>query len=143
MGVSWRDFEEHAPGLARAVRARFQSNQHHIIGTLRKSGAPRLSGTEVYIDDELRIGVMNDSRKLADLRRHGRAELHSAPLEEELIGGDARVSGNLVDDGPVEDLDGTYFRMEIDRVTLIQVADDELVVTTWTDTGGQKETRRR
>ncbi len=143
MGVSWSEFEADAPELAHAVKARFQSHAHHIVGTLRESGGPRLSGTEVYIGDELRVGVMSDSRKLADLLRDGRAEIHSAPLEEDLAGGDARVSGRLVEDGPVADLDGTYFRMELDRVTLIQVDDDELVVTTWTAADGQKEARRR
>lgn len=143
MAVSWSRFEADSSDLARKVKARFEAHRHHILGTLRSSGAPRLSGTEVEIDDEVRIGVMADSHKLADLRRDGRAELHSAPLEENLVGGDARIAGRLVEDGHVEDLDGYYFRYEIERVVLVQVAGDELVVTSWTEEGGTREKRRK
>jgi hypothetical protein len=143
MSVSWTQFETMAPDLAAAIEHRFASNRHHILGSLRRSGAPRLSGTEVYIGDDVRIGVMADSQKLGDLRRDGRVELHSAPLEEDLAHGDARISGRLVEDGPVGDQEGFYFRLEIDRALLVQVAGDELVVTSWSRDEGTKVTRRR
>ena len=44
-GVPWSRFEAEAPELAAAVQARFAAHIHHIIGTLRPDGSPRLSGT--------------------------------------------------------------------------------------------------
>lgn len=143
MAVSWSEFENQAPDLAHAVKARFAAHPHHILGTLRNSGAPRLNGTEVYIEDELRIGVMSNSRKLSDLRRDGRAEVHTAPLEDDLKQGDARVGGVFVEERPTDEADGFYFKFLVDKVVLTQVADDELVITSWTPQGGTKVTRRK
>ena len=67
-----------------------------IIGTIRADGAPRLSGTEVHVEDgQLRIGMMSDAHKLADVLRDPRVEVHSAPIELDLANGDAKVAGRL------------------------------------------------
>ena len=146
-GVSWRKFVEGAPELATRVRQRFEANLHHILGTIRADGSPRLSGTEVQIgEDELTIGMMPDSHKLADLRRDPRVELHSAPLEDDLATGDAKLSGRLVGIAPPDDPaapPGSFFRLAIERVSLVTVGSDELVFTTWSAGEGLREQRRR
>lgn len=140
--TGWETFAAADEALAAAVRDRFAANLHHVLGTLRPSGAPRLSGTEVTIDDHVRIGMMLDSQKLADVQRDPRVELHSAPLETDLAGGDARLTGRLVSDGPIEEIEGHAFLLDIERVTLIQVNADELVISTWTPGSGTEVIRR-
>lgn len=144
-GGAWTDLVAGAPGLARRVRARFEANLHHVIGTVRSDGAPRLSGTEVAFEDgDVRLGMMPRSRKLADVRRDPRVELHSAPLEEDLAQGDAKLSGTLVADDDVDaDGPGEYFSLQIHRAGLVRVADEELVFSVWTPRKGVRTIRRR
>ena len=145
-GSTWEVFTTDAPELARRVRARFTSNLHHVIGTLRPNGAPRLSGTEVDIGpDGVRIGMMAGSRKLADVRRDPRVEVHSAPLEENLAEGDAKLAGRLVevDSGEPEHAGAGRFELVLELVSLVRVDGDELVFATWQPGRGERQTRRR
>ena len=142
----WVRFLADAPDLARRIGDRFAANPHHVIGTVRSSGAPRLSGTEVTIRPTgVSIGMMVGSRKLADVRRDHRVELHSAPLEHELRAGDARLIGRLIErDDALPDHPGAgHFDLLVDRVVLTRVEGDELVVTTWDPALGLREQRRR
>ena len=67
---SYADFARQAPELAAAVRARFEAHLHHVMGTLRADGSPRLSGTEArFFEGELYLGSMPGARKAADLLR--------------------------------------------------------------------------
>ncbi len=93
--TSWADIATADPDLAARVRHRFESNLHHVHGTVRPDGSPRLSGSEVSFDDDVRIGMMPGSRKLADVLRDPRVEIHSTPLEDDLANGDARLTGRL------------------------------------------------
>lgn len=144
-GATWAEFAEDAPELADRIRARFSANLHHVIGTIRADGAPRLSGTEVEIgDDDVTIGMMPRSRKLEDVRRDQRVELHSAPLEEDLADGDAKLAGTLTEvPAPEGGVPGTYLRLDIELASLVQVVGDELVLTTWRPGRATRETRRR
>jgi hypothetical protein len=143
MGVSWREFAAAAPDLAEPVEARFRAHIHHIIGTLRADGAPRLSGTEVQSEGgQLRIGMMPDAHKLADVRRDPRVEIHSAPLEPDLAGGDAKVAGRLRAAGEPEGQPGAMFELDIERVSLVRVDGDELEFTTWRPGRGVETIRR-
>lgn len=143
MGVSWGTFAGEAPELAHVVEARFRAHIHHIMGTLRQDGAPRLSGTEVAIEDgELRIGMMPDAWKLADVRRDPRVEIHSAPLEADLAGGDAKVAGRLREAGAPDGRSGAMFTLDIERVSLVRVDGHELEFTTWRPGRGLRTIRR-
>ena len=143
--TGWAVFETEAPDLADRVRGRFAANLHHIIGTIRTDGSPRLSGTEVRIEDgDVTVGMMPRSRKLADVQRDPRVEIHSAPLEEDLAGGDAKLGGALVGlPAPQGGVPGSYFRLDLELVSLVQVDGDELVFTTWRPGQGVTTTRRR
>lgn len=144
MTTSWRRFAEAAPSLAVAIQARFTAHRHHIIGTVREDGAPRLGGTEVVIGDEVRIGVMPGSHRLRDVLRDPRVEVHSAPLEEGLEEGDAKLAGRLVDRGPVGGTtDGSWFALDIERASLVRADRDVLVLTVWRPGSGVVEYRRR
>lgn len=129
--VPWSAFRPAAPQLASAIAARFEANVHHVLGTIRPDGTPRLSGTEVSIaDGQVSIGMMPGSRKLTDVQRDPRVELHTAPIEQELAFGDAKLSGRLVEAGGIEGA-GYLFHLEIHRAVLVHVADDELVIERW------------
>ncbi len=144
--ATWGAFADGAPRFAERVRERFAANLHHIIGTVRTDGSPRLSGTEVDIGAAaITIGMMPGSRKLEDVRRDPRVEVHSAPLEDDLAGGDAKLTGRLVERAqpPAGHPDASSFELLLERVSLVRVADDQLILTTWDPVRGQREQRRR
>ena len=144
-GVPWAAVTAEAPAFAERVRARFVANLHHVIGTVRTDGSPRLSGTEVAIGpNEVTLGMMPGSRKLADVRRDPRVEIHSAPLEADLAHGDAKLTGWLLEttEPPTAPSVAGSFALRITRVSLVRVADDQLVFTTWDPLRGQQEQRR-
>lgn len=141
--ASWREFGGAAPELAEAIRSRFEASLHHVLGTIRADGSPRLSGTEVGINqDEVTVGMMAGSKKLSDVQRDPRVELDSAPLETDLAAGDAKLAGSLAEQGSTREAAGTSFRLQISLASLVRVEDDELVLTTWRPDSGVREVRR-
>jgi len=162
--AGWSEVEAAAPELAAAVKGRIEGHLHHVVGTLTADGSPRLSGTEArFHDGQLWLGCMPKSVKARDLRRDARFALHSAPLDPEMIDGDAKLSGTVAEvtdlvamtnfmiaighggdpeHGGLEpgtEMDpgvATAFVCDIDAVTLTKVAVDHLEVTTWTASGG-------
>jgi hypothetical protein len=144
MHTRWSDVVSSAPQFAESVAARFGANLHHLLATIRADGSPRISGTEVIFGEDIGVGMMPDSRKLADVRRDPRVEIHSAPLEEDLADGDAKIGGRLVAAGaPPEGAPGSMFVVDIARVSLVRVSGEELVVSVWRSGSGLSVTRRR
>lgn len=143
MHSRWTEFASSAPALAGAVRARFESNLHHVLGTVRADGSPRLSGTEISIaDGEVSLGMMPNSMKLANVSRDPRVEIHSAPLEEDLVAGDVKLTGRLVHVGDVEGQPGSAFVLDLERVSVVQVRGETLLISVWTPAGGLREITR-
>lgn len=145
VGAAWADLLEDSSELAERIAARFAANLHHVLGTVREDGAPRLSGTEVRIaEGRVTFGMMPGSRKLADVRRDPRVEVHSAPTDDDLAHGDAKLAGVLVavtePDGGVP---GSYFELRIRLASLVRVEGDELVFTVWRPDRGSRTIRRR
>ncbi|MFE4019065.1 pyridoxamine 5'-phosphate oxidase family protein [Streptomyces sp. NPDC059101] len=97
--VGWATVEAEVPEFAAAVRERFGLYRHHVLATLRKDGAPRLTGLEAdFRHGELWLGMMAGSRKVLDLRRDPRFGLHVNPGPgADLAGADIRVSGRAVE----------------------------------------------
>jgi hypothetical protein len=92
--ATWQEFSAAAPDLATAIEARLKANKHHLLATLRKDGAPRISGTEVEIfEGQLVIGSMINALKVRDINRDPRYALHTNPGHHSMEGGDAKVSG--------------------------------------------------
>jgi hypothetical protein len=155
--ADWTTFSDEAPELAAKVRARFEANTHHVLGTLRADGSPRLSGTEVrIIDGQLMSGSMWQARKALDLEHDPRCAFHTNPSDPSMDGGDAKVDALAVEindeaakaaafeamgapPGP-----GHLFRYDLLRIALIEVETDpdQLVVTTW-QPGGETTVVRR
>lgn len=143
MSGTWVALRHDEPELAEAVRAAFTANVHHVLGTIRPDGSPRLSGTEVEVGaDAVTIGMMPGSRKLADVHRDPRVEIHSAPLDEKLRHGDAKLRGRVRPNGPTTGPPGSSFVVEIELVSLVRVEGDELVLDVWRPGDGRRTIRR-
>ncbi len=144
--ILWSAFQSEQPDLAEAVQARFQFTKHHVLATLRRDGAPRVSGTEVpLVDGELYLGSMIGALKARDLQRDGRFALHSNPGDGSMEGGDAKLSGvaeEILDQAEVQRIGelaeappGSFhlFRLALDLVVLSEVdeAREKMRITSW------------
>lgn len=150
--AQWSVFESEAPELAAKIRARFTGHPHHVLGTITVSGAPRLSGINVFFNDgAMWFGSMPNALKLVDIARDPRITMHSATLSEELAGGDAVVSGTAVvlhpsraatwrPENPGE---GSFFTIDIHKAHLVEVVNEQLVVTMWDTEHGLRIVQRR
>lgn len=154
--ASWRDVAAATPEFARTVQVVFDTHKHKTLATLRKDGSPRLSGMEAtFADGELWLGMMPGSLKARDLRRDPRLALHSAPVDTELIQGDAKLSGRAIEvTGPgawksilddEEPPEGSHlFRVDITEVVLTKIGDpaDHLVIQSWHEQRGMSSVQR-
>ena len=62
--ASFADVENAAPELADRARAVLSSTTNAVLGTIRRDGAPRLSGADPYFHDgQLRIWSMPGARR--------------------------------------------------------------------------------
>lgn len=148
----WGEFQEKAPELARSVRARFEGHPHHVLGTVARTGAPRLSGINVFFNDgQMWFGSMPGARKVADLDRDSRLSVHSATLSETLDGGDARVDGvaTELDRASIEKWQpdnpnaGRFFAVDVRHVHLVEVRGEDLLITMWDEDSGLRSVVRR
>jgi hypothetical protein len=162
--ATWAEVMRESPVLAVRAQERFDAQRHKLLATLRREGAPRLSGVEVtFAQGEIWLGMMPGSRKGADLRRDPRLALHSSSPdadEDDPAGwpGDAKISGSATQvldkasrtrfveaqkempPGPFE-----LFRVDIEELTVIRVGDppDHLVIETWNEGRGTRRVERR
>lgn len=152
--ATWQDIEKDAPEFAERVRSRFAAGTNKTIATLRKDGSPRISGSELKIENgEVTLGMMDGSRKLADVRRDPRVAIHSPTVEPpsdptEWLG-EAKLAGRVVETPPPEEeaQEGAgYFRVDVTEVALTYVGGnppDHLVIESWHEgTGYRRRTRK-
>jgi hypothetical protein len=146
--ATWNEVEAAVPDLAREVRARFAAAKHSTMATLRRDGAPRISGTEVeFAEGEVRLGSMPGALKALDLRRDPRLAIHSPTSEPAASGmawaGEAKLAGTAVEE-PGE-AGAHAFRIDVTEVVLVRLGDppDHLVIESWhADSGYRRRTRR-
>ena len=99
----WSEIVAEAPEFAAALQERFDAYRHKTIATLRADGSPRISGIEAtFMDGDLWLGMMPNSRKALDLRRDPRLALHSGspdPGDGDPAAwpGDAKIAGHAVE----------------------------------------------
>lgn len=171
--TTWTAFAAAEPDLADRARAILAATTNCVLGTIRADGSPRLSGIDPWFTGgELHLGCMPGSRKGADLDRDPRLALHGIPWESRRCregaddpgDADAKVTGRavLLDDEAASralaDLaeqrgwgadaadalgDGRYYRVALDAVVVISVADDLLVIDRWTPGDGRVTVRRQ
>ena len=145
---SWSDFEAAAPELAARVRKLLDAHVHKTIATVRRDGAPRISGTETNLrDGELWIGSMWNAVKARDLQRDPRFALHTGSDDPPGGEGDAKLAGvaeEIVDGDRVEEVNGSevgrshLFRLDLREVSTVGLNDarDRLVIEVWTPEKG-------
>ena len=153
--ATWKEFSEAAPELAQAAQAIFEANKHLTIATLRKDGAPRISGIECrFIEGDLWFGSMPRAVKARDLQRDPRFALHSGTGDASDWKGDAKVSGRVEEltdaarkqaifraMGSPQPGEAHLFRAELDEVSTVRLGEpaDHLVIDAWHE--GREPTR--
>lgn len=147
--ASWSEFKAADPELAREVEARFSVRKHATLATLRRDGAPRISGSEVeFGETDLFIGSMPAAVKALDLRRDPRFALHSPtvdppPDDAAAWAGEAKLAGTVEEIGDVNQTAAPHrFRLDLTEVVLTRVADGQLEVTSWHPDRGRRVIRR-
>ncbi|MFI6098429.1 pyridoxamine 5'-phosphate oxidase family protein [Lentzea sp. NPDC051213] len=156
--ATWAEFAAEQPDLAAFVESRFAADRHALIATLRKDGAPRISGVEPdFTRGELWAGMMVDSTKSRDLRRDPRFALHCMSTTASVTeAGDAKISGTAEfwtdKTNYLKDLfertgwepDGLdLFRMNVTEVVSITVEGDEMVVLSWHEGRGTRRVGKK
>lgn len=134
--ASWQDFVQAAPGFSRRAEALFTAHRHHTMATVRKDGAPRISGTEIEIAfGELCVGMMPATRRAADLRRDPRIAIHSHSVDPPegnpgAWSGEAKLFGRAVElTGGGRGSD--RFRVDVEQVVLTWLDSGVLAIETW------------
>lgn len=151
--ATWQDIEKDAPEFAERVRTVFGAGTNKTIATLRRDGSPRISGSELQFENgEVTLGMMDSSRKLADVRRDPRIAIHSPTIEPpsdvSSWTGDAKLAGRVVETPPpAKDAQAGagYFRVDITEVALtyVDVAKENLIVESWHEgTGWRRRSRK-
>jgi hypothetical protein len=146
----WNEIIADAPEFAARVRSLFDAGTNKTMATLRFDGSPRISATELQLDDDrVTLGMMPGSRKLADVLRDDRVAIHSPTLEPPsdpaLWAGDAKLSGRLVGvETPGDGVPGHYFELDIREVALTRVNQNgtALVIESWHEGRGYRSVER-
>lgn len=154
--ASWAEVEAEAPQLAALARGRFDAFTHKTLATLRRDGSPRISGTELrFVDGELWLGSMWQSRKALDLRRDPRFALHSGSGEGAAWQGDAKIAGRveeITDPERIAAINGPsappgpshLFRADLTELVVVRLGTpaDHLVIEAWRPGAGVTSFRR-
>ena len=154
---SWSEVEAKAPELTALARAMFDAHGHKTLATVRRDGAPRISGTEtVFAEGEMWLGSMWQARKALDLQRDPRFALHSGSDEPDAWRGDAKIAGTaeeITDPERVKAIIGKsappgpahLFRLDITELVVVRMGEpaDHIVVDTWHADRGTSSVERR
>ena len=150
--ATWQEIVLDAPEFAERVRGRFAAGTHKTIATLRADGSPRISGSELKIEDgAVSLGMMEGSLKMRDVRRDPRIAVHSPtldpPEDPTEWGGDAKLAGRVVELPPPAGSEpgSGYFHLDIAEVALTYVGTpaDHLVIESWHEGSGYRRRTRK
>jgi hypothetical protein len=96
--TTWAEFLDQAGEVGRLAEQRLLGPRLVLVGTLGRSGWPRISPVEPFIvDGELELGMMWQSRKALDLLRDPRLVVHSIVTDRAGSEGDLKLYGRAVD----------------------------------------------
>ena len=145
--ATWQEFSEQAPELAARAFERLEAHRHKTMATIRSDGSPRISGTEVPIQQgEVWLGGMTGNRRFADLRRDPRLAIHSGSDDPDVWTGDAKLTGRAVEvtdeagkaafRGEAQEVppgDFELFRIDLSEVSVVRLSDakDHLLIDIW------------
>lgn len=115
--MNWGSFATASPELAALGRERFEGKQLCMLGTIRRTGWPRISPCELdFVGEELMLGMMWQSPKARDLLRDPRCVLHSCTSDRLGTEGDFKLYGRArdVQEGARRDAYRAAIRARID-----------------------------
>ena len=157
--ATWQEFSEQAPELAARAFERFEAHRHKTMATIRADGSPRISGTEVPIQQgEVWLGGMTGNRRFADLRRDPRLAIHSGSEDPDVWTGDAKLAGRAVEvtdeagkaafRGEAQEVppgDFELFRIDLSEVSVVRLSDakDHLLIDIWREGEPVRTVERR
>jgi hypothetical protein len=76
--LTWKEFEQAAPEIAKHGRELLERFQFVLVGTLTKDGSPRVTPVEAYVvDGHLLVNMIPRSLKALDLLRDARVYVHA------------------------------------------------------------------
>jgi len=143
--ASWAKVEREAPELATLARSFFEAFTHKTLATLRRDGAPRISGTEVeFSDGEAWLGSMWRAVKALDLQRDPRFAIHSgSPDPSSGWRGDAKIAGHA-EDVTEPGAESHRFRLDITELVVVRLGEpaDHIVIDAWHAGRGLSSRRR-
>lgn len=143
--ASWSEVETQAPELAARARTFFDAFKHKTLATLRRDGAPRISGSELEFEGgEMWLGSMWRAVKALDLKRDPRFALHSgSPDPDAGWVGDAKIAGLAVE-VTEPGASSHRFRLDITELVVVTLGDpaDHIVIESWHEGRGVKRVRR-
>jgi hypothetical protein len=158
--LKWELIQTEFSVLAAYVERRFAAHEHHVLATVRSDGRPRVSGTNVmFTNGAMWIGMMPTALRAADLLNSPYCALHSAPLNEKLPRGEGdvriyAVARELSSDEARElffakfpDADdvmpGKFFELLTTDFSIVEVDNEEIVLTRWSAISGVEVTRHQ
>jgi Pyridoxamine 5'-phosphate oxidase len=114
--LTWAELETAAPDITARGRELLERFQFVFVGTLTKSGSPRVNPCEAYvIDGHLLLNMMPRSLKALDLLRDPRIYVHTPVTSKETSeGGEFKLAGSasvLEDAGLRRKLDDLFWEM--------------------------------
>jgi hypothetical protein len=142
--ASWQEIEQAAPELVERARGYLDAHVHKTLATIRRDGAPRISGTEIFFaQGDVWLGSMPGALKARDLRRDARFALHSGSDDPPEWPGDAKLSGvveEITDPEVVQRINGAaasgpshLFRLDLHEASVVGLneARDRIVIELW------------
>lgn len=96
--MRWNEFTAACPEMAALGEERLRKAELCMVGTLRQDGSPRISPCEVdFVDGELMLGMMWQSRKALDLLRDPRCVVHNCIADRWAAAEEFKLYGRAVD----------------------------------------------
>ncbi len=96
--MRWDEFAAQCPEIAEKGDERLRRNELLLVGSLRLDGWPRISPCEPdFVDGELMLGMMWQSRKALDLLRDSRCVLHSCVSDRMGSEGEFKLYGRAIE----------------------------------------------
>ncbi|HEX2127995.1 MAG TPA: pyridoxamine 5'-phosphate oxidase family protein [Solirubrobacterales bacterium] len=152
--ASWSEIEAEAPELVARAREYFAAHTHHTLATVRRDGAPRISGTEVdFRNGEVYLGSMWKAVKALDLRRDPRFAVHCGTADPPEWTGDAKFAGRveeIMESDRVREVNeggpgrSHLFRCDITELVVIGLNEErtKMVIESWHEGRGVERMER-
>jgi hypothetical protein len=159
--MRWSEFTDTCPEIAVPARERFVRDELVLLGTVSKSGWPRISPCELdFVGDDLLMGMMWRSPKALDLLRGSPLLVHSVQADRHATEPDIKLSGRAREvtdpaergayrdairqriDWAPDEPEFHLFALDVERAAVLSFADGKQIITTWDPTRGLRSRQK-